>query len=345
MRLYLRAVIAKLRDAANYAQTLTFKRLGNMRQIVWSYYNSRRTGINKHKGLPISISIEPTTSCNLRCPQCPSGLRSFTRDTGMLPEELNQKIIDELAPTLTYITYYFQGEPYLNPSFLDMVAYASKHNIYTATSTNAHYLTPEVSERTVKSGLKRMIISIDGTTQDTYGKYRIGGNLEKVLEGTKNIVDAKKKFGKGPYIMWQFIAFGHNEHQLKEVKNLAKKYGVDHLAIKTAQIYDFAVDDALIPKNEKLSRYKMTEKGYEIKNKLLDHCWRLWQACVITWDGKVAPCCFDKDASHQFGDLQVQSFREVWHNARYQSFRKLVLKSRKNIDICQNCTEGTKVWI
>lgn len=164
-----------------------------MAQVVSSYFISRATGVNKHKGFPIAISIEPTTSCNLRCPQCPSGLRQFTRDTGMLETDLNKKIIDELKSTLTYITYYFQGEPYLNTDFLSMVSYASQHNIYTATSTNAHYLTPEISEATVQSGLKRLIISLDATSQETYSKYRIGGNLEKVLEGTKNIVEAKRR--------------------------------------------------------------------------------------------------------------------------------------------------------
>lgn len=262
----------------------------------------------------------------------------------MLQPDLNKSIIDQLKDKLTYITYYFQGEPYLNPDFLDMVTYASHHNIYTATSTNAHYLTPENCKRTIDSGLSRLVISLDGTTQETYGKYRIGGNLEKVLKGTRNLVEARDKANKGPYIIWQFIVFGHNEHQLEEIRQLAKEYRVDKLQIKTAQVYDFESNDDLLPSNEKYSRYKRDKGGVHIKNKLLNHCWRLWHNCVITWDGKVAPCCFDKDASHQFGDLTKTSFQEIWTSAAYNSFRKLVLKSRKNIDICQNCTEGTRIW-
>ncbi len=331
------------KDAFQYIKTLRPSRLFNMSKVVSSYFVSRLTGVNKHKGFPIAISIEPTTSCNLRCPQCPSGLRQFTRDTGMLNTDLNKKIIDELKSTLTYITYYFQGEPYLNTDFLEMVSYASKHNIYTATSTNAHYLTPEVAKSTIDSGLNRLIISLDGTSQETYSKYRIGGNLKKVLEGTKNIVEAKKKAGHGPYIIWQFIVFGHNEHQIDEIKMLAKEYGVDELGIKTAQIYDFETNLSLIPENDRYARYSK-DGSPKIKNKLLNHCWRLWHSCVVTWDGKIAPCCFDKDASHQFGDLRTTQFKDIWQNTQYNAFRKLVLKSRKNIDICQNCTEGTKIW-
>ncbi|MCB9262218.1 MAG: SPASM domain-containing protein [Flavobacteriales bacterium] len=337
---------AQLLDIINYLKVLSTKKLINAFRILGSYYVSRLTKKNKHRGLPIAISIEPTTSCNLRCPQCPSGLRQFTRETGMLQPDLNKTIIDQLKKTLTYITYYFQGEPYLNPDFLEMVNYASQSNIYTATSTNAHYLTPENCKKTITSGLKRLTISIDGTSQDTYGKYRIGGNIEKVLEGTKNIVQAKKEAGRGPYIIWQFIVFSHNTHQIDEIKKLAKQYGVDKLAIKTAQVYDFENDTNLIPTESgfKYARYKMENGKMKIKSKLLNHCWRLWHNCVITWDGKVVPCCFDKDAKHQFGDINLAQFKSIWQSAEYSSFRLLILKSRRNIDICRNCTEGTSIW-
>lgn len=70
----------------------------------------------------------------------------------------------------------------------------------------------------------------------------------------------------------------------------------------------------------------------------------MWRGSVITWDGLVVPCCFDKDATHRFGDVSTQHFKEVWKGERYNSFRQAILKSRKEIDICTNCTEGTKVW-
>ena len=90
-------------------------------------------------GYPISVSFEPTTSCNLRCPECPSGLRAFTRPTGMLKKDFFKRTIDDIYKELMYLIFYFQGEPYLNPNFLEMVAYANQKGIYTATSTNAHY--------------------------------------------------------------------------------------------------------------------------------------------------------------------------------------------------------------
>ena len=333
-------------DIKNLLGKLTAKRLLNAGRVISSYYASRISGKAIQWGMPISVSVEPTTSCNLRCPECPSGLREFSRPTGMLEPTFYRKTITSISDELLYLILYFQGEPYLNKNLFDIISYASSKKIYTATSTNAHYLTDENARKTVESGLDRLIISIDGTTQDVYEQYRIGGTLNKVLEGAANMVKWKKELKSAtPHIIFQFLVVKPNEHQIEDVKKLAKEIGVNEVAFKTAQVYDYEHGNDLIPTIEKYSRYK--EKGdgtFSIKNKLLNHCWKLWHSCVITWDGKVVPCCFDKDATHRLGDLQSKPFAEIWKNAAYNSFRQSVLKSRNEIDICTNCTEGTKVW-
>ncbi len=333
-------------DQLNLVSGLTPARAYNAAKVWSSYWTSRISGVAAHHGLPMSVSIEPTTSCNLRCPECPSGLRSFTRPTGMLKEDVFRQVIDQLATTLAYLTFYFQGEPYLNPSFLPMVQYASSKGIYTATSTNAHYLDDDKARDTIASGLDRLIISMDGTSQETYESYRIGGNLEKVIDGTKNILRWREELkSKTPHVVFQFLVVRPNEHQVPEVYALAKELGVDHVNLKTAQIYDYKNGSDLIPTQNQYSRYTQEVDGtYSIKNDLLNHCWKMWQSCVITWDGKVVPCCFDKDAHHVMGDLREQSFKEIWNGDAYRQFRTLLLKSRSEIDMCKNCTEGTKVW-
>ncbi|HYG18719.1 MAG TPA: SPASM domain-containing protein [Ohtaekwangia sp.] len=332
-------------DQLNFASKLTPQRALNAARILSGYHLSRAFRKPSMQGLPISISIEPTTSCNLRCPECPSGLRSFTRHTGMLKQDLFGDIIRQLAPTLTYLTFYFQGEPYLHPQFLDMVQVAASSGIYTATSTNGHYLKDDVARQTVASGLDRLIISIDGTSQETYESYRIGGSLEKVLDGTKNIVAWKKQLrSRTPHIIFQFLVVKPNEHQIPEVYKLADRLGVDKVVLKTAQIYDYENGSELIPDNSTYSRYSKNADGtYAIKNKLLNQCWKMWQSCVITWDGKVVPCCFDKDAHHVLGDLREQTFSDIWYGEKYNAFRTSLLRSRSEIEICKNCTEGTSV--
>jgi len=334
-------------DTRNFISKLTARRAFNAVKVLCSYYVSKISGRPVQWGYPISISFEPTTSCNLRCPECPSGLRAFTRPTGMLQKDFFRETIDQLSKELMYLVFYFQGEPYLNPSFLEMVGYARSKGIYTATSTNAHYLNDVNARKTVESGLDRLIISIDGTTQDVYQQYRIGGKLEKVLEGAKNIVKWKKKLNsKTPFVFFQFLVVQPNEHQIADITKLATEIGVDEVRFKTAQVYDFENDpNKLIPITQKFSRYKKNAAGqYEVKNSLSNHCWRLWHATVISWDGLVVPCCFDKDAQHRLGDLKGKPFKEIWYNEAYIGFRRQMLTNRKSIDICSNCSEGTKVW-
>lgn len=339
-------MLKKLTDRLQLLRTLTPAKIWNFAALLLSYRLSKYLQRPLHRGFPAAISIEPTTACNLRCPECPSGLRSFTRPTGMLRPELFQKTIDELHRQLIWLTFYFQGEPYLHPQFTELVSYARKRGIYTATSTNAHFLNDKNARKTVESGLNRLIISIDGTTQQTYQAYRIGGKLEKVIEGTQNILAWKKQLKSAtPHVVFQFLVVRPNEHQIAEVQALARTLGVDEVQLKTAQIYDYRNGSPLIPTQSRYSRYALQADGtYQIKNPLENSCWKMWHSCVITWDGKVVPCCFDKDAHHTQGNITEHTFAHIWRSESYQRFRQALLHARKTIDICQNCTEGMKIF-
>ena len=336
----------KIADSLNFLSKLTIGRIVNVGKILTSYYYTKWTGKPTQWGMPMTVSIEPTTACNLKCPECPSGLRAFSRPTGNLKIDFFTKTIDELYSNLLYLIFYFQGEPYINPKFLDMVKYAHDKGIYTITSTNGHFLNNANARKTIESGLDRMIISVDGTTQETYENYRIGGKLDVVLQGARNMVAMKKEMNsKTPHLIFQFLVVKPNEHQIDDIYALAEEIGIDEVKLKTAQVYDYEDGNELIPTIEKYSRYAQQKNGqYKIKNNLSNECWKLWHACVITWDGSVVPCCFDKDATHKLGDLKETSFATLWQGEAYQKFRSDLLKGRDQIDICTNCTEGCKVW-
>ncbi len=336
-----------IKDTTTFLSKLSRKKIWNGIKVISSFYMSRLLQKPIQWGLPITISIEPTTACNLRCPECPSGLRAFSRDTGNLKTSLFQKIIDELEAKLIYLIFYFQGEPYINPDFLEMVHYAHQKGIYTITSTNGHFLNDENARKTIESGLDRLIISVDGTTQESYESYRKEGDLNKVLEGAENIVKWKKQLkASKPHVIFQFLVTSKNEHQVPEIYKLAKKIGIDEVKLKTIQVYDYKQGHPLLPANEKFSRYKKKKNGaFVLKNKMSNHCWKLWHSCVITWDGGVVPCCFDKDAKYQFGQLKEATFQQIWKKEAYFEFRSQLLKGRDQIDICTNCSEGTKIWM
>ena len=191
---------------------ISLKKLINLFKIYLGYYLSIFLKRVVVLGYPHSLTTEPTNNCNLHCLECPSGNDSSKRIKGNIDFELYKKIIDEVKDYL--------------------IKYADINNIYTSTSTNGHFLSPKNCEKIVKSGLKKIIISIDGTTQETYEKYRIGGNLENVIEGVKNLVLLKKQLkSKYPIVHIQFLVLKHNEHQVKEIKSLTKSLGVNKLEL------------------------------------------------------------------------------------------------------------------
>lgn len=324
-----------------YWQDLSFSKLWNLFLLFFSFHISRLLQKPWMMGKPATLSIEPTTSCNLRCPECPSGLRSFTRPTGMIDVELFEKIVHENHRHLHYLHVYFQGEPFLHPHFSKLIEIAHAYRVYTATSTNAHYLTQANVDKTLESGLRQLIVSVDGITQEIYENYRVGGKLSKVEDGIRRLIETRNSRQlKYPYVILQFLVTGVNEHQIPALTVWTNALGVDELQLKTTQIYDFENGSPLIPRNLAYSRYVPAGVGkWKLKHTLENKCWRMWQGTVITWDGRVVPCCFDKDAAHVFGSVKEEPLATIWNNYSYHSFRRQLLKDRRQIDICMNCSE------
>lgn len=329
-----------------FTRKLTIRRMWNTLLLLASYGVTRLLRRPIQWGLPMTVSLEPTTACNLRCPECPSGLRAFSRPTGTLSRELSHAIIDQIAPHALYLIFYFQGEPYIHPRFLELVSYAQQKKLYTITSTNGHFLDDARAKATILSGLDRLIISVDGATQETYAAYRKGGNLQEVLDGARRLVYWRKKLGRrNPFIIFQFLVVKPNEHEIPEIYRLAREIGVDAVYLKTAQIYDFEHGSPLIPTDLRYSRYIPRANGtWQPRHATNNHCWKLWHACVITWNGQVVPCCFDKDAAYPMGDLRYESLRALWKGTPYRTFRNNISQGRDKIEMCTNCTEGCSVW-
>jgi len=339
-------MFTQFKDKIRLLKKINAYRWVNLFKLFLSYSYSRFSRTPRIWGLPYAIAFEPTTTCNLKCPECPSGLRKFTRPTGNADFSLFENTIKQNHKHAFYLTLYFQGEPLINRDFYKMVRAAKQKKFYVSTSSNAHFFTKENAIKTVESGLDKLIISLDGLTQKTYSKYRIEGTLQKVLDGIDNLVKAKNDLRSAtPNIIIQFLVFSHNEHEIKLVKKLKKQLGVDAVKIKSAQFYN-PDNSELIPQDENLTRYRKNKSGsFAIKNKIVNRCWRLWSSPVITQDGQVLPCCFDKDAEHSLGKLNGDSFTNIWNDNDYSDFRKQVFTDRSKIDICRNCSEGSKVWL
>ncbi len=293
---------------------------------------------------PPILMLEPTNICNLKCPMCPSGNGTLKRPKGYMDFDLYKKIVDESAQKTSMICFWNQGEPFLHPRILDMFRYCSERKIYSMTSTNANIM-PD-AEDIVRSGLDSMIVSLDGASQDTYNRYRVNGDFEKVIENARKIIEAKKRLkSRTPSIIWQFIVMKHNENEIEQIKNLSKRLGVDQMVLKTVQLY--TKEDMLnfMPSNPRYRRYKIDGEHFELKHEVKNRCYRIWTNPVINWDGEMAVCCFDKDVDHPVGNVKDQSIEEIWRGQRFNRMRQIILKNRKAIPMCLNCGEGIKLKI
>jgi radical SAM protein with 4Fe4S-binding SPASM domain len=327
-------------DFLNRICSLSIRKVLNIVLVQLSYFLSTLLKKPLVWGKPFFISLEPSAICNLACPQCPTGTGDVKRSKNFLDLNTFKSIVDETAKTTAILSMYHQGEPLMHKSFSDMVKYARNQKIYTVTSTNGQLLTEEVCGSLVEAGLDRIIISLDGIDQESYDKYRVGGDFEKVVSGIRLLCEARRALRK-PYIIIQFLVFKHNEDQVAEIRKLGKRLGADRVVIKSAQIeYPESINEWM-PVHKKYRRYWRNSKGDWMRGgKVKNRCRRLWHTTVITTDGMLVPCCFDKLAKYPMGNIGSGSIYQIWKSKEYNDFRRRVLGNRKGIGICTNCTEG-----
>ena len=248
------------------------------------------------------------------------------------------KLINEAGLYAHTIIFHVQGEPLLHPHLPEMIRYAHDHKLFTMLSTNAQLLTPAIAEALIEAGLDRIIVSIDGLTEQTYSHYRVGGNLERALAGMRSLADCKKKKGFGPEIVMQCLYLKSNQHEWSTFIKHYHLFGADKISMKTAQFYEFEHGNPDMPDDSRYSRYKRNIDGsYQLKKKLRNRCYRLWSGCVITTDGTILPCCFDKDHLFPLGNLGTSSIDEIMHSDAAQQFRQRLISNRASISMCSNC--------
>lgn len=327
-----------------YLNLWELRKLINVLKNLSSYYLSKYSGKYFVWGQPFTFFIEPTNLCNLRCPECPVGLCQLKRKQGFMDLDHYKAVIDDISSYAWYLLLYFQGESAIHPRLIDMINYAYQKNIYTEISTNGTRLGEKTfAGELAASNLGKLIVSLDGASEATYKIYRRGGLFKRVIKGIEYLVAARENYRKKtPEIVLQFIVMHHNEHEMKQVKNLGKSLGVDSVLFKSPQIYNFEHAEQTLPQNPRYRRYRKVNGQYVLKGEFSGYCKKLWIGSVITQDRLVIPCCFDKDANHILGSLTAQRFEDVWKSGAYHAFRQQVLTNRQNVEICKNCSEGLK---
>lgn len=329
------AIGKEIRMVLRLLRTFTLRRIINSVRIrICSLARIRRV-----RTMPESLSVEPASVCNLRCPECTLGGGRLQRRGQLMDSATFGNALQSLSPWLVSCQFFLQGEPTLNPDLCQMISEAHRSSIFTTVSTNGQMLTPELCRNFVNSGLDRLIISIDGTTQDIYEKYRVGGSLQAAIDGIANMMAARKALGRhNPLIEVQFIVFRHNEHQIVDIERLARQWGADRVVLKTAQIENTANAADLLPQNQKYSRYRLAPDGTIVpKRHYNKNCFRLRGTMVVTVNGDVALCCYDKNCRHGIGNVNQTDALTIWRCPEADHLRWQVWGTKNGLVICQNC--------
>jgi MoaA/NifB/PqqE/SkfB family radical SAM enzyme len=143
--------------------------------------------------------------CNLHCPICPTGLGIIGRKQGRIDADTFYAIIDSISRYAYILEIGNWGESFLHPDIFDMITYAHNHHLAVKVISNLNYFDREMAESAVDSGLDYVMISIDGITQEVYERYHIGGNLSKVFDNIKLLVEARER--KGDFFSIYFYTY------------------------------------------------------------------------------------------------------------------------------------------
>ncbi len=329
------------------AKSTSFKRIINALKVLFSLGLSSITKKGRSWGIPFIVIVEPTVFCNLRCPQCVAGRGEARRNRLSMNFNSFQKIIDQVGDRIWYLLLFNQGEPFLNPDLIKFIEIAKQKRIYVTTSTNGHFLADDAGvEKLVNSGLDTIIISLDGSTEETYLKYRKGGNFQQVINGIENLIRIRDQlYSNTPKVMIQCLVMKHNEDQLDQMEKIAKDLKADRLLFKTFQIESSDNVQDFLPVDPKRRRYQIRGETIVAKSSLKRSCSRLWYSTVILSDGRMVPCCFDKNGKYNFGVVtQRNEFEQIWKSDAYNKFREKILHRQESIPICHNCTANQKVY-
>jgi len=298
--------------------------------------------MTKLNSLPYHYVVEPTNSCNLKCPLCPTGLKIDSRKKGILKIDQFKKILNKIEDSALAIYLQNWGEATLLKYLPEMIKLCSEKNIYTNLSTNfsINYKN-DFLLNLIKSGLTVLHIDLDGTTAETYSKYRISGDLDVVLKNIKEVVSIKKNLGlKYPIIETTMMAMKHNEHEIEDFKILSKELNVDQFNVGKIQVNP-ALNSSKkwLPENEDLiySSY--------LKKKNPGPCHWPWSGMVINWDGNISACCIVDDVKADFGNIFNNDLKKIWNNTKYVSARSEFgnqneITQKTICNVCKNDTHN-----
>jgi MoaA/NifB/PqqE/SkfB family radical SAM enzyme len=292
-------------------------------------------------GLPYRYYIDPINVCVLRCPLCPTGTGKLKRPRGRMKLEDLHRLVNDIKEVAYIIYLYNWGESLLHPDILEMIEYATRQRIFVRLCSNLNAFEPEMASRLVHSGLSQLVVSIDGASQETYGTYRVGGDLDRVISNLKAIIAAKHSAGVAyPRIGVRMLVTQYNEGEVPAVRDMVNALGIDTFSTGAIFVDPRKSEDVKrwLPTDRRFSAYASFSAPQNIWS-----CSDLWESCAISWDGGVLPCCWLHDAKDDFGNVFQEPIADIWNNPFYTSSRRVFgrFKRPRAVDaketVCTRC--------
>jgi len=245
------------------------------------------------------VSIDFSTICQLRCVEC-STSKGITHDgiigKGWLKLEDFKTFISQ-NPQIRRMEMSNWGEIFLNPAIAEIIKYAYEHDVtlYCGNGTNFNDVDDEVLECLVKYRVEYLNLSIDGASQESYEKYRVRGNLSKVLKNIEKLNLYKEQYGSDyPKLSWQFVIFGHNEHELPLVKELCRKYRMAFNPKLNYSDFSPVKDKDFVRKESGLGVADRKEFKEKHQKEYKAPCYHCFSSPQINWNGDILGCSVNK---------------------------------------------------
>jgi len=197
------------------------------------------------------------------------------------------------------------GEIFLNPQLLLIFEYAHSKGvaIEVTNGANLKHVKDEALEGLVKYQVQAMTCSIDGASPETYRIYRVRGNFDVVIRNIEKLNVIKRRYQSNlPHLIWQFVVFGHNEHEIPIARQMAAQLRMEFRTKLTWDSKFSPIRDEAYVQAQTGAQWTTRDEFEKVHGEkyLSNICHQLWENPQINWDGKVLGCC--RNFWGDFGD-------------------------------------------
>jgi radical SAM protein with 4Fe4S-binding SPASM domain len=279
---------------------------------------------------PPDLLLGPATICNLRCPLCPTGGGTLRLKKEILEPETFRAIVSNIRlDYLFYASLFSWGEPFLNPHIFEYVRFFHDRRLFTVIHTNfcVKDYEPEFFDQVILSGLDELTVSIDGASQETYEKYRVGGDFERVVANMAGLAAAKRRRNAStPRVVYKMLLNRFNETEIDDARRIAAQVGAEFFPDERFEVPSHVQDEWLSsPVREKLKNAQNTPPARKVAGEINTYCRQLWDTLVVNADGDLFPCCSVADQAMAIGNLARDHIDTLWNSPKMIALRRYVV--------------------